>query len=107
MLKYNSKVHNKVNSNLFEYFLWGAFHAQQKPFELVLVGLVNRQLEFVGRVESNLGYFSIIRSVLHHIAVNLLGVLEQSDLGCVACASSHPHVFGHVLRVGLELGSVA
>merc|ERR1719336_3460893 len=85
--------------------LWGALHHQQVPRVRLVLLLVDRDLELVGRVERDLADFLVPRPVVHHVALAQLGALEDGGLGGI---SVHlPLQDRDLVLASLELGPVA
>merc|ERR1719336_2872195 len=85
--------------------LWGSLHYQQVPRVRLVLLLVDRDLELVGRVEGDLADFLVPRSVVHHVALAQLGALEDGGLGGISV--DLPLKDRNLVLASLELSPVA
>merc|ERR1719336_712712 len=85
--------------------LWGTLHHQQVPRVRLVLLLVDRDLELVGRVEGDLADFLVPRPVVHHVALAQLGALEDGCLGGISV--DLPLQDRDLVLTSLELSPVA
>ena len=85
--------------------LRSSLHHQQVPVIVLVLGLVDGDLEFVGGVERDLADFVVFLPVVHHISMRKLCTLEDSSFRGIAVDFSLQD--GDILLAGLELSPVA